>query len=107
LVDDTSICSSVFFLSQLEILSALIEAKLPLLPKRALLRERASDNATSPSCVSMIVLVQLANCASGGMRTRVMIGGTNSEKCRETKVDTRLDLPTLSVKCDLQLLVVW
>jgi hypothetical protein len=98
-VDVAIICSSAF-LPQLEILSALIEAKLPLLPKRALLRERASAKATSPSWVSMIVLVQLANCASGGMRTRVMIGGTSSEKCRETKVDTRLDLPTPSVMYD-------
>lgn len=88
-------------LPQLEILSALqlewIEAKLPLLPNLAPLRESASVNAASPSWVSMTVVVQLFTSGSGGRHTRVRIWGTNSLKWRETKVETRLDFPTPSV----------
>ena len=35
---------------------------------------------------------------SGGRRTRVMIPGTTSEKCLDTKVEMREDLPTPSKK---------
>ena len=40
--------------------------------------------------------MQLFDDGSGGSRTRVMTPGTTSEKCRDTKVETREDFPTPS-----------
>ena len=77
----------------LELLSEAIDAELPLLD---LPRDSALLKVLSPSCVSIIVVVYLRNDGSGGSLTRVKTPGTFSEKCRETKVDTKLDLPTPS-----------
>jgi hypothetical protein len=55
------------------------------------------DSATSPPCESTIVVMQ-AFSGSGGSRTRVMIPGTTSEKCRETNVEIKEDFPTPSVE---------
>ena len=53
----------------------------------------ADSNAESAPCESTMVVMQEC-CGSGGRRTRVMIPGTISEKCRDTKVEMRDDLPT-------------
>ena len=53
------------------------------------------ERATSPPCESTIVVIQ-AFCGSGGKRTRVMIPGTTSEKCRDTNVEISDDFPTPS-----------
>jgi hypothetical protein len=42
----------------------------------------------------MVVIQEFSG--SGGRRTRVMIPGTTSEKCLDTKVEMREDLPTPS-----------
>ena len=55
---------------------------------------RALLKILSPSCVSIIVVVHLYKDGSGGRLTRVNIPGTCSEKCLDTNVDMRLDLPT-------------
>ena len=52
--------------------------------------------AASPPCESTIVVMHEFS-GSGGSRTRVIMPGTISEKCLETKVDMRDDLPTPSV----------
>ena len=51
--------------------------------------------AASPPCESTIVVMHEFS-GSGGSRTRVIMPGTISEKCLETKVDIRDDLPTPS-----------
>jgi hypothetical protein len=56
----------------------------------------ADINAASPPCESTMVVIQEFS-GSGGNRTRVIIPGTTSEKCLETKVEIRDDLPTPSV----------
>ena len=56
----------------------------------------ADIRAASPPCESTIVVIQEFS-GSGGNRTLVMIPGTTSEKCLDTKVDIREDLPTPSV----------
>ena len=56
----------------------------------------ADINAASPPCESTIVVMHEFS-GSGGNRTRVIIPGTTSEKCRETNVDINDDLPTPSV----------
>lgn len=55
----------------------------------------ADINAASPPCESTIVVMQEFS-GSGGNRTLVIIPGTTSEKCLDTKVDIRDDLPTPS-----------
>mmetsp|Transcript_92544 Transcript_92544/g.188418 ORF Transcript_92544/g.188418 Transcript_92544/m.188418 type:complete len:267 (+) Transcript_92544:272-1072(+) len=55
----------------------------------------ADMRAASPPCESTMVVMQEFS-GSGGNRTLVMIPGTTSEKCLETKVDMRDDLPTPS-----------
>ena len=55
----------------------------------------AEIKAASPPCESTIVVIQEFS-GSGGNRTLVMIPGTTSEKCLETKVDIKEDLPTPS-----------
>lgn len=57
----------------------------------------AETSAASPPCESTIVVMQEFS-GSGGSRTRVMIPGTTSEKCLETKVDMSDDFPTPSVE---------
>ena len=56
----------------------------------------ADINAASPPCESTMVVIQELS-GSGGKRTRVIMPGTTSEKCRETKVEINDDLPTPSV----------
>jgi hypothetical protein len=56
----------------------------------------ADINAASPPCESTMVVIQEFS-GSGGNRTLVIIPGTTSEKCLETKVEIRDDLPTPSV----------
>ena len=75
----------------LELLSLAIEF---FLLSDDLLKVRALLKIVSPSCVSIIVVVHLYKDGSGGRLTRVNIPGTCSEKCRDTNVDIRLDLPT-------------
>mmetsp|Transcript_24824 Transcript_24824/g.54498 ORF Transcript_24824/g.54498 Transcript_24824/m.54498 type:complete len:84 (+) Transcript_24824:2725-2976(+) len=55
----------------------------------------ADINAESPPCESTIVVMHEFS-GSGGNRTRVIIPGTTSEKCLDTKVEMRDDLPTPS-----------
>ena len=56
----------------------------------------ADINAASPPCESTMVVIQEFS-GSGGNRTLVIIPGTTSEKCLETNVEIRDDLPTPSV----------
>lgn len=56
----------------------------------------ADIKAASPPCESTIVVMQEFS-GSGGNRTLVMIPGTTSEKCLDTKVDIRDDFPTPSI----------
>ena len=56
----------------------------------------ADIKAASPPCESTIVVIQEFS-GSGGNRTRVIMPGTTSEKCLDTKVEMRDDLPTPSV----------
>ena len=56
----------------------------------------AEIRAASPPCESTIVVIQEFS-GSGGNRTLVIIPGTTSEKCLETNVDIKEDLPTPSV----------
>jgi hypothetical protein len=58
---------------------------------------KADDKATSPPCESTIVVMHEFS-GSGGSRTRVMMPGTTSEKCLDTKVDIKDDFPTPSTK---------
>ena len=58
----------------------------------------AEINAASPPCESTMVVMQEFS-GSGGNRTLVMMPGTTSEKCLETKVDIKEDLPTPSTVC--------
>jgi hypothetical protein len=55
----------------------------------------AEIRAASPPCESTIVVMQEFS-GSGGNRTLVMMPGTTSEKCLETKVEIKEDLPTPS-----------
>jgi hypothetical protein len=56
----------------------------------------AERRAASPPCESIIVVMHDELFGSGGRRTLVMIPGTVSEKCLETKVEIREDFPTCS-----------
>ena len=47
---------------------------------------------------SIMVVIQFLEAGSGGRRTLVMTPGTTSEKCRDTKVETRQDFPTPSAR---------
>jgi hypothetical protein len=55
----------------------------------------ADIRAASPPCESTMVVMHEFS-GSGGSLTRVMMPGTTSEKCRETKVEIREDFPTPS-----------
>jgi hypothetical protein len=55
----------------------------------------AEDRATSPPWESTMVVMQEFS-GSGGRRTRVIMPGTTSEKCLETKVEIKEDFPTPS-----------
>lgn len=67
-----------------------------LLPGGMAMVATADDNATSPPWESTMVVIHEFS-GSGGSRTRVIIPGTTSEKCLDTKVDIKEDLPTPSV----------
>jgi hypothetical protein len=69
---------------------------LVLLPRIARFA-KADMRAASPPCESTTVVIQ-AFSVSGGRRTLVMMPGTTSEKCLETKVEMRDDFPTPSVE---------
>lgn len=57
----------------------------------------ADVRAASPPWESTMVVIQEFS-GSGGSRTRVIIPGTTSEKCLDTKVEMREDFPTPSKK---------